>query len=475
MHLPKSPPFRWGAFFVVGLLLVLLISSWRDSAILKPSLKPLPQNPYVQVYFNHNQASVYKEPYRRITRYGDNLEQVIIDTIKGANTSLDIAVHELNLPGVAQALCDRSRAGVRIRLILENTYSHPWSGSNPQQIEQLDEYRQGKYTDFIALVDQNQDGALSPQERSQRDALYMLQEAQIPLIDDTADGSKGSGLMHNKFMVVDNRSVLTGTSNWTLSDVHGDMGAPDSRGNANALLVIQDATLAGIFAEEFQTMWGDGPAGRKDSLFGSKKPYQGVRSLTLPNASLQVQFSPTPKRVVWSQSVNGLIAQTLQQAQKEVDLALFVFSEQALSDALAQSASHGVKVKTLIDPGFAYREYSEGLDMLGMTMPSAQCRYEANNRPWTKPILTVGIPQLPEGDKLHHKFGLIDDRTVIVGSQNWSKAANDTNDENLLVIQSPTVAAHFRREFERLYSNADLGMTALLQSTLDKRHRQCGQ
>ncbi|HEY9761735.1 MAG TPA: phospholipase D-like domain-containing protein [Trichocoleus sp.] len=475
MHLPKSPWFRWGAFFVVGLFLALVVGSWHASPALKPTLKPLPQDPYIQVYFNQNQANVYKEPYRRITRYGDNLEQVIIDTIGKANDSLDIAVHELNLPGVAQALCDRSRAGVRIRLILENTYSHPWSGFNPQQIGQLDEYRQGKYNDFIALVDQNHDGALSPQERSQRDALYMLQEAQIPLIDDTADGSKGSGLMHNKFMVVDNHIVLTGSTNWTLSDIHGDVGAPDSRGNANALLVIQDSRLAEIFAEEFQAMWGDGPAGRKDSAFGVKKPYKGVRSLTLPSASLQVQFSPTPKRVPWFQSVNGLIAQTLQQARKEIDLTLFVFSEQALSDTLAQSASRGVNVKTLIDPGFAYREYSEGLDMLGMTLPSAQCRYEANNNPWAKPILTVGIPKLAEGDKLHHKFGLIDDRTVIVGSQNWSKAANDTNDENLLVIHNPTVAAHFRREFERLYSGADLGMTALLQSTLDKRHRQCGQ
>ncbi|HEY9880343.1 MAG TPA: phospholipase D-like domain-containing protein [Leptolyngbyaceae cyanobacterium] len=474
MRLPNSW-FRWGAFFVVGLLLVLGFSNWRASSALQPTLKPLPQDHYVQVYFNHNQASVYKEPYRRITRYGDNLEQVIIDTINKANASLDIAVHELNLPGVAQALCDRSRAGVRIRLILENTYSHPWSGFNPQQVEQLDEYRQGKYTDFIALVDQNHDGALNPQERSQRDALYMLQEAQIPLIDDTADGSKGSGLMHDKFMIVDNHIVLTGSTNWTLSDVHGDMSAPDSRGNANALLVIQDPTLAGIFAEEFAAMWGDGPAGQKDSLFGSGKNYRGVRSLTLPTASLEVQFSPTPKRVPWSQSVNGLIDRTLQRAQKEVDLALFVFSEQALSDTLAQSAGRGVGIKTLIDPGFAYREYSEGLDMLGMTMPNAKCRYEANNHPWTKPILTVGIPQLPEGDKLHHKFGLIDDRTVIVGSQNWSKAANDTNDENLLVIHNPTVAAHFRREFERLYSTANLGMTPLLQSTLDKRHRQCRQ
>ncbi|MFM7427797.1 MAG: phospholipase D-like domain-containing protein, partial [Elainella sp.] len=100
--------------------------------------------------------------------------------------------------------------------------------------------------------------------------------------------------------------------------------------------------------------------------------------------------------------------------------------------------------------------------------PNAQCRYESHNRPWANPIQTVGIPQLPEGDLLHHKFGLIDQQIVITGSQNWSEAANRSNDENLLVIRSPLVAAHFQREFDRLYSTASLGRTAKLQDKLQQ-------
>jgi phosphatidylserine/phosphatidylglycerophosphate/cardiolipin synthase-like enzyme len=35
----------------------------------------------------------------------------------------------------------------------------------------------------------------------------------------------------------------------------------------------------------------------------------------------------------------------------------------------------------------------------------------------------VGIARLPAGDKLHHKFAVIDKRTVITGSFNWSPSA----------------------------------------------------
>ncbi|NES06155.1 MAG: hypothetical protein F6K22_27125, partial [Okeania sp. SIO2F4] len=42
---------------------------------------------------------------------------------------------------------------------------------------------------------------ISQDEINRRDALIILSNAGVPLIDDTADGSKGSGLMHHKFLV----------------------------------------------------------------------------------------------------------------------------------------------------------------------------------------------------------------------------------------------------------------------------------
>ena len=108
-------------------------------------------------------------------------------------------------------------------------------------------------------------------------------------------------------------------------------------------------------------------------------------------------------------------------------------------------------------------------------MADHRCRLEAGNNPWKTPLRAVGTPRLSRGDKFHHKFAVIDNRTVITGSFNWSPAAAHTNDETLLVIDSPTLAAHFRREMDRLWQGAELGITKRLQRKLDKKERYCGR
>lgn len=252
------------------------------------------------------------------------------------------------------------------------------------------------------------------------------------------------------------------------------MYAPDSRGNANSLLVINSPAVAQRFQTEFNYLWGDGPGGQPDSRFGLQKPHRPAALASPPGSVLEVQFSPTSSTLPWPQSVNGLIAKTLGQAAQSVRLALFVFSEQAITDQLRSVAQRGVTIQALIDPGFAYRSYSEGLDMLGISLPDHRCKLDDNNRPWTTPITTVGIPALAEGDKLHHKFAVLDRSIVMVGSQNWSQAANTTNDENLLVIRNATVAAHYEREFARLYDGAELGLTLRLQSLIERQRSTCG-
>ena len=110
--------------------------------------------------------------------------------------------------------------------------------------------------------------------------------------------------------------------------------------------------------------------------------------------------------------------------------------------------------------------------MLGVALPN-KCNYEKDNRPWQKPIETVGIAKLPLGDKLHHKFAIIDNYTVITGSHNWSNSANYNNDETLLVIYNPLVAQHFQREFDYLYQNSELGITANLQKKIETEEKSC--
>jgi len=69
---------------------------------------------------------------------------------------------------------------------------------------------------------------------------------------------------------------------------------------------------------------------------------------------------------------------------------------------------------------------------------------------------------------------VIDRKTVITGSFNWSPSAAHQNDETLLVIHSPLLAAHFTREINRLWRGAELGVTARMQRKLQRQRQRCG-
>jgi hypothetical protein len=64
------------------------------------------------------------------------------------------------------------------------------------------------------------------------------------------------------------------------------------------------------------------------------------------------------------------------------------------------------------------------------------------------------------GNTQHHKYGTIDaalwqsDPTTITGSQNWSNAGENDNDENTLIINDGLIANQFMQEFKKRYNEA---------------------
>ena len=41
-----------------------------------------------------------------------------------------------------------------------------------------------------------------------------------------------------------------------------------------------------------------------------------------------------------------------------------------------------VTIRLLVDPGFATRNYSELLDLVGVVRPDRRCRIKTGNKPW---------------------------------------------------------------------------------------------
>lgn len=417
--------------------------------------EPLPLPEGIAVAFNHNPLARYRSPFDGSWRKGDDLEAFVLEAIAAAEEEILVAVQELSLPRIAEALVERHRAGVRVKVVLENTYSTPLSERHPADLTSRQRNRQRQ---LLAL--------------GGGDPLVILRSGGVPMLDDTADGSAGSGLMHHKFVVIDRREVITGSANFTVSGMHGDPADARRRGNVNHLLRFTSPELAALFVEEFKTMWGEGPGGSGTSRFGLGKESGAIRWVRVGGVPVGVLF--TPHRPRDENHGLNLLDALLNGARQRADLALFVFSAQELGNRVGALHDRGVAIRLLADPGFANRSYSEILDLLGVELPDHRCRVEANNNPRDVGIEGIGIPRLARGDKLHHKLAVLDDRRVITGSFNWSPAAAHRNDETLLVIDSPKLAAHFRAEIDRLWKGAELGITPRLQRRREERRQQCG-
>lgn len=477
---------------LTALLTVLLTmagcqrTSLPDNGSVKLTRLPtLPQDPLIQAYFNHSEAAEYLESDRQskgqpIHRVGDNLEQVMIDAMTQAKTEIKIAVQEFRLPRMAQALAIAAKNGIKIEIILENKYSTPYSAIASSQASILNDRDRQRYDDNKAFIDINHDGVLSAEEIQTRDALVVLDNAKISRRDDTSDGSKGSGLMHHKFMVIDGKTTIVTSANWTTSDLHGDISNPSSLGNANSLVKIESRDVANAFVQEFDLMY----QARK---FKTRKPDRPVQTFIVGDSKLKLHFSPIATKKPWTDSSNSLIADTADQAKSSLDLALFVFSDRQLSDRLSALPTRNVTVRGLFDPSFFTRPYSNSLDMLGIAIDSP-CRQSTRQpddpsdskssrklprqnsrksprkpkstsaKPWLTTAASVGVPKLKPGDLLHHKFAILDRSTVILGSHNWTTSGNTKNDETLMVIENKMIAAHYQREFDRLSKDAVLGL-----------------
>lgn len=429
----------------------------------------------MSVYFNQLESESYTDPYRKITRPGQDLEKVIIESILEAKTSIDVAVQELRLPRIAKALAVKAlKDDVKIRVVLENSYNNTLLTMGDENEDDVNQHEASRFVDLFAFIDMDNDNRIEPAEMAERDAVHILHLNNIPIKDDTHDGSMGSSLMHHKFLVIDGETLIVSTANFTLSGIHGDFTNPNSRGNANSLVKIKSKQLAKSYQEEFELMWGSVKAARIPK-FGHQKPYRGPKTSKVSSSSVSTQFSPTSRTLSWRKSVNGLIGKTLKSAREEVLLALFVFSEQRLSDVLQEKFEESTRFRlgVLVEPKFAYRHYSELLDMWGIGMLDSNCQYEAYNNPWALPHYDVGAPIMPSGDFLHHKFAVIDRETVIVGSQNWSDSANHQNDENILVIKDKKIAEAYAQEFERLERKSRKGPPKSLLKRVQGMEEAC--
>lgn len=258
------------------------------------------------------------------------------------------------------------------------------------------------------------ENGLEADEDPDRGQFAMLQDAGIEVRSDDR-----SALMHNKFWIFDGKIVWTGSTNITENGVFKQ---------DNNTIVLHSPELAAIYEREFQEMW--------DGQFGPKSPSQlSNQAVSINGSGIAVIF--TSEDPALEQAIVPLVAD----AKKSIRFLAFSFTDYPLAEAMIKRSQSGVGVAGVFEKVGSETDAAE-LDTLACAK--------------------VPVRQDGNSSFMHNKVIVVDERYVITGSLNFSTNAEESNDENVIIIDSPDIAKLYMQDFERIWSMAtDLDPSAL--------------
>ncbi len=219
-----------------------------------------------------------------------------------------------------------------------------------------------------------------------------------------------SALMHNKFWVFDQKIVWTGSTNITVNGIFKQN---------NNVLVIRSSDIAFAYEREFQEMWG--------GQFGPRAPSTiNKQWAILDSTPVQVLFSPEDK------IVSNLIA-LVKDAQVNIRFLAFSFTDYPLAQMMIDRAKAGVDIKGVFET-------------FGSTSPNSELQT----------FFCAGVPARQDGNGsfLHDKLIIVDNSIVVTGSLNFSSNADDSNEENIVILDNAEIAALYLQEFDKLWNQA---------------------
>ena len=251
-------------------------------------------------------------------------------------------------------------------------------------------------------------------------------------------------IMHDKFMIVDDRFVFCGTSNWTPTDLIR---------NSNNFVKLDSTAIADDFSAEFEQMYS--------GVFGNNKvELENERTYQVGDTEVEVWFSP-------NEDAMGRILELVDAAETSVRFTIFAFTKDQVGSAFirkqeefdALNAADGISelpfeerrsIAGVVDRSQLHSngQYHEVYRLLSAGIPM---RLDGNNTSMQPGDYQAG------GGRLHSKTILIDaegeEPVVITGSFNWSSSATVSNDEFLLVLKGGRVAQEYADYFTSLWDN----------------------
>lgn len=380
---------------------------------------------WIKVYFNSTSDHSFALPNNESNDLFDMI-QPLVDRIDSAKVSIDLVAYDLQNMRVGHALAKAARRGIRVRVITDIIHRN-----------HAPRFTQPMWDTLRAAGIYNIDDS---------GTIYHPDGQIIELYERLPNSGAN---MHHKFAVFDllnedpeDDFLWTGTMNITYTGPW----------NTNATLLIKDSGLAGIYGEEFQQMWGSKteiPNAKKARFHKDKKNVsQNIHYVN--DTKVEAYFGPIDRDNT-KPSISKRITELIKDyARHDIHFLAFAISPNIpISEALIDRSGRGeINLEGIIDPAF-------------------YARYRNNDQAWAKPEMNFGNRKVLSGRevrKLHSKTMIIDAQypypekhkaLTIVGSYNFSAAAEIANDENILMIYDNKIANQFLQDFKGVLSRAE--------------------
>lgn len=381
-------------------------------------------NGKVLVFFNGTIDSAYSSR-GNLANGNENLEQRVIDVINAAKQSVDLTSYELNSLNIVVALCKAHERGVRVRIIFD---------------------------DDAAPKNNSELWKTARQLLEKRYKVPIMSDAGWPWVQTKTNFYKGHrAQMHHKFLIADYLSpdstddiVITGSYNFTITGLV----------SMQNMVKIQSRALAKIYTEEFEIMWGSSSSVPDTTLarFHQYKSKVSGNQIKIDGTSIQAYFTPMNLKAGKTSFLDLLADLVTKETQHDIKICAFSFSTGIeIDDAIKEKFDkHSIDLKAVFEPSLGKQYWS---------LYAAMTQSEKSKKPWDKKAeayLAV------EDRHLHHKYLLIDAENpdsndvpvVITGSLNFSKNANEVNDDNFLIIRDKKIVNQYLQEFYARFRQA---------------------
>ena len=285
-------------------------------------------------------------------RYYDNgVDNLIIDDINSAKSSIYMAIYQMTNKHIISALKDAYDKGIDIKI----------------------------YTDDTTVDDE---------------AFKELSSYGIEVRSDSDEYA----LMHNKFTVIDNKILWSGSGNYTVYSFY--------RNNENYIRV-EDESVAKIYKEKFFNLFN----GASKRVSPYHKDYTSI------------YFAP-------DYDLEDILIEKINSASKSIHFMIYAFTDSDIADALIEAKNRGVEVIGVFD--------------------EKENQYQKNSQ--YNYLKDSGVAVYLDGNsfKLHDKVMIIDSNTTFTGSYNYTEKASNYNQENLLLIQRDDISLEYEAEFQRV-------------------------